>query len=405
MRLRYLFFGFFAFAGSMSPAATVADLAIVNVIRQADPTLVSEKIVYRNAVSSDLDLVIAIASTAKEPVQSGPDWFYWDENQKLGLFLQQKTDPDRVYSLTFALGSPDCSAHIERATSTDTVISCMPEQGNDSINQKFVYDLRAKRLVSHFAYRPYEMSQAFDGSGRRTVFVGQEVMDQAKRVAVELYPGETPEFRVLDKSEAAPWLSREGQGVRPGDSMNMMDDRGKTHLLPQSTHDELAKARPELIKAVYVSGGLHIEETIGPTQREGNKIWFGKTFYDSEGYSGVGGFGYFDTTDGQYHLFSLPEVADFSISALRVEHDAVWLGLCTRGEYGDGSGGILRYDRETYALRKYNLADIAFSIVVFGDRVIAGTDRGIAVMQADKTTRYFVDRTTNGRLRIAEAIR
>jgi len=140
MRLKSLLLGLFAVTGSnMTPAATVADLAIVNVIRQTDPTLVSEKIVYRSAVSSDLDLVIAIASTAMESVQSGPDWFYWPENQKLGLFLQQKIEPDRVYSLTFATGSPDCTAHIERATSTDTVISCTPEKGNDSINQKFVY--------------------------------------------------------------------------------------------------------------------------------------------------------------------------------------------------------------------------------------------------------------------------
>jgi hypothetical protein len=50
-------------------------------------------------------------------------------------------------------------------------------------------------------------------------------------------------------------------------------------------------------------------------QPEGDKLWFGKTFYDGEGNSGVGGFGYFDTADRQYYLFTPPEVVDCAISA------------------------------------------------------------------------------------------
>ena len=164
--------GFFAFAGSsVAPAATLADLAIANLIRQTDPTLVSEKIVYRNEVSSDLDLVIAIASTAEWSAGSDSTYLWWDENRKLGLFLQDKAHADRIYLLSLAAGPQDCGARIERATSTDTVISCMGEKGYQGMNQKFVYDIRAKALISHFAYQPFAIMRAFNDSSR-SVFCG-----------------------------------------------------------------------------------------------------------------------------------------------------------------------------------------------------------------------------------------
>jgi hypothetical protein len=166
----------------------------------------------------------------------------------------------------------------------------------------------------------------------------------------------------------------------------------------------LAKARPELLK-VYTRGGPAIEETIGPVQPDGNKLWFGKTFYDSEGFSGVGGFGYFDTTDRQYHLFALPEVADFSISAIRVEPDTVWIGVCHRGEYGDGSAGIILYDRNTHTARKYDMPDDVNGFIASRNRLLAYTRSGIAIIEGGQTTRYFIDRTSDGRLRVAQATR
>ena len=70
----------------------------------------------------------------------------------------------------------------------------------------------------------------------------------------------------------------------------------------------------------------------------------------------MGGFGYFDTSDRQYHLYVPPEVADYSVSAIRVEPDVVWMSILSSGEYGDSPAGVLRYDRKTHAVRKYELA-------------------------------------------------
>jgi|HubBroStandDraft_1064217.scaffolds.fasta_scaffold119356_1 hypothetical protein len=412
---------------NLTPAATTADQAVFTVIQGADPTLVNRRVLYRNAVAADLDLVIAIGSPAEWPLDPNSPAIWWDEKRKLGLFLQVRARPDRVYSLALTAGSLDCGARIERATSTDTVISCTGEKAYQGLNQKFVYDIRAKALVSHFAYQPFAMMRVLTVSGR-TVFVGS---DLTRLVAVEFQPGGPPEFQILGNADAAQWLGRVktaqewiGSGrneilyVTPDDPApirfgpsgaftfaagSIVDGNGKSYSLRQSTYDDFAGARGRRVTNGYARKNTIIEEKIGPAQSEGDKLWFGKTFYDGEGNSGVGGFGYFDASDRQYHLFVPPEVADYSVSAIRVEPDTVWMAIFQSGEYGGSPAGVLRYDRKTQAIWKYELPDAVYGLTGSGNRTLAPTSSGIAVIDGDKVSRYFVDRTTDGRLRIAEA--
>jgi hypothetical protein len=425
MRATSLLLPLFVIAGSrIAPAATAPDQAVFNIIRHSDPTLVSERTLYRNVLAPNLDLVIAIGSPALLALNLDSQRFSWNENQKLGLFLQERARPGRVYLLALATGFSNCDeAHIERATSTDTVISCMGEKSYQGMNQKFVYDIQAKALVSHFAYQPFAMTRVFNDSGR-TVFVGSDLLNAGselmKFVAVEFRPGESPEFRILAKREAAPWSARVGIALMPNDSVpirfgdgdaftfdhgSIVDSRGKKYPLPQSTYDDFAKARPGRVADIYVREGTSIEENIGPVQLQGDKLWFGKTFYDGEGNSGVGGFGYMDATDRQYHLFTPAEVADYSISAICVERDTVWMGISHFVEYGESPAGVLRYDRNTHAVHKYDLQDAVNGLIISGDRLLAYTRFGIAVIKGNETIRYFVDRTTDGRLQLAQATR
>jgi hypothetical protein len=184
-----------------------------------------------------------------------------------------------------------------------------------------------------------------------------------------------------------------------------VESRGKEYHLPQSTYDDFARARHRRVTDNYLRKNTIIEEKIGPARAEGDKLWFGKTFYDGEGNSGIGGFGYFDAADRQFHLFVPPEIADESVSAIRVEPDAVWMGIFQSEEYGGSPAGVLRYDRNTQAVRKYELPDAVNGITISGNRMLAATSSGIALIDGDQVTRYFVDRTTDGRLRIAEATR
>jgi hypothetical protein len=425
---RALLVAFFVAASpNATPAATSADQAVFNVMRGTDPALLNRKVLARNAVAPDLDLVITIGGPAESGLDPNSPAIWWDERRKLGLFLQERARPDRVYSLALAVGFSDCGARIERATATDTVISCAGEKGYQGLNQKFVYDIHAKALVSHFSYQPFAMMRVLNVSGR-SVFVGS---DLKRLVAVEFQPGGSPEFRILGNAEAARWLGRvktakdwigpernEILYVAPDDPAPIrfgpsgaftsgpgyiVDGKGKQYDLRQSSYDDFARARGRRVKDGYVRDGTVIEEKIGPAQSEGDKFWFGKTFYDGEGSSGVGGFGYFDASDRQYHLFAPPEIADYSVSAIRVEPDAVWMGIFQFGEYGGSPVGVLRYDRKTQALRKYELPDAVYGLTVSGNRTLVATSSGITVIYRDKVTRYFVDRTTDGRLSIAEA--
>ena len=81
------------------------------------------------------------------------------------------------------------------------------------------------------------------------------------------------------------------------------------------------------------------------------------------------------------------------------------MGIFQFGEYGGSPAGVLRYERKTQATRKYELPDAVYGFTVSGNRTLAPTSSGIAVIDGDKVSRYFVDRTTDGRLRIAEATR
>ncbi len=186
---------------------------------------------------------------------------------------------------------------------------------------------------------------------------------------------------------------------------SIIDNQGKEYPLPQSTYDDFARARPRRVTDNYIRTNTTIAETIGPVQSEGDKLWFGKSFYDGEGNSGVGGFGYFDTSERQYHLFVPPELADYSVSAIRVEPDAVWLGIFQSGEYGGAPAGVLRYDRKTQVVHKYELRDAVYGVAISGKRALMPTSSGIAVINGDQVTRYLVDRAIDGRLRVVEATR
>src|SRR5262249_30141629 len=96
--------------------------------------------------------------------------------------------------------------------------------------------------------------------------------------------------------------------------------------LPQSSYDEFARARPARVKDGYGREST-IDERVGAYQTIGDRIWFGKAFYDGEGTTGVGGIGSFDTGSNRFTIFSVPEMYSWSVSALLVEADAVWAGL------------------------------------------------------------------------------
>ncbi len=375
-------------------AATRADSAVSLVFKQADSGLAHFAVLKRAGVTEELDLVIMIGSPTPLPTEPAP-WIGLSEEKKIGLFLQEKMRPDRVYSLGIKSGFEECDGHIERVSATDTVISCLGEKSSRYPHQKWVYDVRAKRLLGQFSYMPYAMNRSF-ASADGAVFVGT---NSERQVAVEYKTDREPAFRVLSGTDERRWINR----VR---SFADSAPPPKTFPpLPQTTYDQFAAARPRSVENGLVRAFTLVKESVGPWEQENGRIWFGKTFYDGELHTGVGGFGYFDMNERRLHMIPTPEIADWSVSAIDVGPDAVWIALISNGEWGGSGGGLLRYDRQSGAVRRFELPDIVWRITRAGGKILAATELGLAVVEGDGVKRYFVDRTTDGRLRVAEATR
>jgi hypothetical protein len=186
--------------------------------------------------------------------------------------------------------------------------------------------------------------------------------------------------------------SKDGFGVRShGIEETLASGQTKFYPLPQSSYDEYSRLRSEQARINSITAGTYQrQEVIGPHQVEGDQIWFGNNYYDGEGDTGVGAFGYFDTSTRQYTLFSPPEVANYEVSAILVERDSVWLGLDQFVEdISTVPGGLARWDRNTHATYFYPLEFAITKIQREGDSLRLETRYGHALFRDGKTRRFL----------------
>lgn len=192
--------------------------------------------------------------------------------------------------------------------------------------------------------------------------------------------------------------------VKPLDLHGAPEDRSylppqlRDHPMPQPTYREFAQARPDRVGDGYGPEHTTLEEAPGPVQIVGPRIWFGKVFYDGEGHTGVGGIGYFDTGTTKYSFINVPMLTGWSVSALLVEDEAVWIGLVGYPEGAPYPGGLLRYDLKSRKSRKFPTQEVVSQIVRWKDRVYVSTTNGAYQIHAGTlTARYRVEPDINNR--------
>jgi hypothetical protein len=358
------------------------------------------------------DLVIALAST--ELCEQAPRPCWWSTKYRLGILLQDRDDPGKLAPLAIEPGpNDDCSMRVERFTLQELVLSCTGEKSTNYDNQKFVYDVNAHKLLSHFSYPPFSAERVLHGrNGPQFVMT-----DRERRLLVDIDPA-TGEPRVLAVSEVPLPPGDMDVPFGPGGRFHLSKlrdkfsspyiavterdgARDKVYMLPQTDPPTWQRARPDDAKTYAHIELAEISEEIGPYQVEGGRLWFGKTFYNSEGATGLGGFGYFDSATAQYHLIAVPEIYAWSVSGILVEADSIWLALYRRGEYGNYPGGLLRWDRNGQTTQHWDMPWIATSIARAGDAIYMGATDGIAALRGDRVISYFVDRSVDGRYRMA----
>jgi hypothetical protein len=186
--------------------------------------------------------------------------------------------------------------------------------------------------------------------------------------------------------------SKDDFGMRSHGVIENVGPNGtKFYPLPQSTVEKYMRLRPEDARInPFTPDRYERQEVIGPYQVEGDKVWFGDSYYDGEGMKGVGEFGYFDATKREYALFSPPEVARYEISAILVEPNWIWVALDRFGEdISKAPGGLVRWNRATHEARKYDLEFNVESIRAEGESLRLKTRDGYALFRDGEIRRFL----------------
>jgi hypothetical protein len=279
--------------------------------------------------------------------------------------LIERANPQHVWDLaTFSESSISLWWKVLRADSGSVVFSRDGDYGPDH-RVKVFFDSRSKKILKRVEYSAH---------------IG---IDSVSPAAVSAALAIPPTF-VQELTKASP---RPRPGA-DGDSLLPPEVRGRP--MPSSTYDEFARARPKRVEDGYSRKDTGIGEEFGPYQRVGSRIWFGKTFYDGEGVTGVGGFGYFDIPTSTYKFLPIKEIAEWSVSAILVEDRYAWIGLVGHPEGADYSGGLLQYDLQTGRVKSYPVEEVVLRIMRQGSKVYLATQSGISIIEQDRLVARFV---------------
>lgn len=138
------------------------------------------------------------------------------------------------------------------------------------------------------------------------------------------------------------------------------DGRRRFYPLPQTRARDFFTWRPDHPR--WNDWLPEISEGIGPAQRVGNAIWFGIQFPEGEGFSGVGGVGYFDTLMKKYHLFRPKILRHVSVEVMAIDWPVMWLAASAHHESARVLGtGLLEIDLRTLQLKTPSIRKIRLS--------------------------------------------
>ncbi|HMG71281.1 MAG TPA: hypothetical protein VK544_09225 [Gemmatimonadaceae bacterium] len=288
------------------------------------------------------------------------------DSATLEVELVREAAPDSVLKVATLRKTAD-NARVLRADTTWIVLTQESDYGYGDPMKLFL-DPKTKKLIKSVPFSREEGLDVFDDTTAARML----------NVPVELIPG-------LKEREARPKPDQPWDAVLP----KVLRD----HPIPQPTYSEFARARPGRVEDGYDSAGTDIGEFPGPVQVVGDRVWFGKRFYDGEGLTGIGGVGYFDTTTSKYTFLDIPEIVGWSVSAILVQDKDLWIGLVGHPEGADYGGGLLLHDLQTGKTTKYDVKqDVVLAIRRLNNATYLATPTGLLVMKDGQITdRYLVE--------------
>lgn len=397
--------------------------SVIESFHKHDPQMVHFSLLYKGQASEELDVILVRGGRYR-------DWAalkslaFFESGDLLGVFLVNRATPSLAYELTVDNDineGYEADVEVERATPGEATIFLRGNYGIATSRRKYAYDAASKELrwKRDFAAAGLRQLTTTEGSFAISGAIRQLRLDRHETTIVAVVPSTEGFHPYTDSASlqtgAQPESTTEELG---GDSScaihtePVLDNTAARQVLclvggepqlfhpPQADFQRFAAARPEKVANGYTEEHATFNETIGPHQFDGTRLWFGLDFYDGEGLSGVGALGSFDVQARTFEMRYLPEVADWSVSALLVEPEAVWLGLARQPEGAQYSGGLLRWDRNTQAVQRWAETPVITGIARQGQRLYMATDEGAAIFENGELIRYVLDVDRDGVYRL-----
>ena len=423
-------------SAQLSPNPEFQETAVIPAFHRRNPNIIHFQTFYRKDLDGrhTLLLIRGGAPRAGWPLllKELKD-FWWNRDDLLGLFLTKTSNPDRVWELVILANEYDDRVEVDRTDDGSIVLSrTRGDYGVGADTIKIFFDVTSKRMLKRIEFAPLPVRQILALNDNLYFVVGSEEQTLMARldedtpiwaIGTEMDPAladawEAPTADVTPFMSSLPGLLREylpiGLQGRFAAALVFHPHTGavegvegvaervgheyKLYELPKSTPEGFATARPEWVqrhrRRPDVASFEH--EVIGPYQIVGDRFWFGKTFYDGEGSTGVGGFGYFDPEDKKYVVFSPSEIAPWSASALWVEDAVVWVGRVRHPEGAPFPGGILRYERASGEVKEFDVGEVISQIKRWQGKIYLATDNGLYILQDSRLTRYVFEPALNG---------
>jgi hypothetical protein len=382
--------------------------SIQDALRKADASLNWFHVAAKKAMVDAAYSVMVVEAAPSEPRKLGVT--------QIGIFVvSAKTNQVRLvldrYPLSGTAGFPT----LERATAHVAYVHFYEDYGLYYGSIKYIYDLASARPPLKIRYGILALTSSERRNGKLRYAASFGGSERHATIVIEPRAGDAaPAYSMADAP--APWawdLAAEPARLATTD--------GQSVIVANKT----PPGQPHQASGIYVigkSGGkqyypapiptmaLHrkllpdtqapgeIENDIGPFVLHGHKIWFATTFYDSEGFSGVGAMGSFDISTRKYEMRYLPEIAPWSGSAILLDGADLWIGLMRRPEGAEYGAGLLRYNTATGAVAKYPVADYIHTIDRLGDTLYCGTSHGLYTVRGSRVTQLRFEPDDQGKL-------
>jgi hypothetical protein len=356
--------------------------------RQVLPTATSFRTLYERPVTNELTLSVVLADAR--------DTQTWSRDGVLGIFLRDRAG--RLSTVT-VMQNPrmECNVVVEHADLNSAVLSrTEPDYGVLASSMKIFIDPGTRRVIRTVEYWPSAVGKIWI---ERDIVFAQFTPRSPNGVTTVTVEANGEGFQIAQDRFTVPPRQPLPQGWALMESTDFPGEFSgiNGYPLPPTSRQTLERLRPKAVRDEFGPREVDaITDHIGPYQLVGNLLWFGKTFYDGEGETGVGGFGYFDLMNRRYTMFTPSALRDWSASALLVEPDSIWIGLVNRPEGAENSGGLLRYDRTTMQTQLFPVKSVITAIIRHQGILHLGTDHGIYVMHDRGFTRFLLEPTLDG---------